>query len=81
MSIMISLMLMQAAAAAPAASETTAPPADDAKIVCKTLKETGSRLAGKRVCATKQEWRRLNEESEKAAREIQDTHSKQSPDS
>lgn len=81
MSIMFSLMLLQAAAAAPATTETATPPADDAKIVCKTITTTGSRLGGKRMCASKKEWRRMNDEAEKAAREIQDTHSKQSPDS
>lgn len=78
MSILMSLYLLQAAtAASPATTEVAAANPDDAKIVCKTLKETGSRLGGKRICASKQEWRRMNEEAEKAAREIQDTHSKQ----
>lgn len=78
MSFVMSLFLLQAAAATPAATtEVAAASPDDAKIVCKTLKETGSRLGGKRMCASKKEWRRMNEEAEKAAREIQDTHSKQ----
>jgi hypothetical protein len=76
MSILMSLFLLQAAtAAAPATTEVAVTSPDDARIVCKTLRETGSRLAGKRVCASKREWRRLNEEAEKAAREVQDTHS------
>ncbi len=81
MSILMSLMLLQSAAAAPATTQVADAPPDDAKIVCKTINTTGSRLGGKRICASKKEWRRMNEEAEKAAREIQDTHSKQTPDS
>jgi hypothetical protein len=77
MSIMMSLILLQAAAAGPSTTEVATASPDDAKIVCKTITATGSRLGGKRICASKREWRRLNEESEKAAREVQDTHSKQ----
>jgi hypothetical protein len=81
MSIIISLVLLQAAAATPPTTTqvaTTSP--DDAKIVCKTIATTGSRLGGKRICASKQEWRRLNQEGEAATRDIQDTFSKQVPD-
>lgn len=81
MSIMISLMLLQSAATTPATTPSADAPPDDAKIVCKTINATGSRLGGKRICASKREWRRMNEEAEKAAREIQDTHSKQVPNS
>lgn len=77
MSILMSLVLLQSAVAAPAPTQVVAAPPDDAKIVCKTIGTTGSRLGGKRICASKREWRRMSEEAEKAAREIQDTHSKQ----
>ena len=77
MSLVLSLFLLQAASAPTSATPAAAAPADDAKIVCKTINTTGSRLGGKRICASKKEWRRMNEEAEKAAREIQDTHSKQ----
>jgi hypothetical protein len=77
MSILFSLFLIQATAAAPQAASQPNNPSDDAKIVCKTVNTTGSRLGGKRMCNTKKEWRRLNEEAEKTAREIQDGHSKQ----
>ena len=75
MSISISLAILQAAAAAPATPATTAAP-DDAKVVCKTISPTGSRLGGKRVCMTKAEWRRMNKEGEEATRDIQDNYSK-----
>jgi hypothetical protein len=81
MSIMISLLLLQSAAGVPATAQVEESPSDDAKIVCKTVNTTGSRLGGKRVCASKKEWRRLNDEAEKTAREVQDTFSKQTPDS
>lgn len=77
MSLFLSLFLLQAASTPTSATPAAATPADDAKIVCKTINTTGSRLGGKRICASKKEWRRMNEEAEKAAREIQDTHSKQ----
>ena len=75
MSILMSVFLLQAAAAAdPAAIQVTPP--DDAKIVCKTITPTGSRLGGKRVCLSKKEWRRMQKESEEATRESQDHQSK-----
>jgi hypothetical protein len=77
MSIFITLALLQATTAVAPATQVAVTPPDDAKIVCKTINTTGSRLGGKRMCASKKEWRRMNEEAEKAAREIQDTHSKQ----
>ncbi len=33
-----------------------AAPASKQKVVCKSIGTTGSRLGGKRVCATKQQW-------------------------
>jgi hypothetical protein len=77
MALLMSLILLQAAGATASAVPAAATPPEDAKIVCKTINTTGSRLGGKRICASKKEWRRMNEEAEKAAREIQDTYSKQ----
>jgi hypothetical protein len=78
MSILISVLLLQAAAAAgPATSQVAAAPPDDAKIVCKTVTASGSRLGGKRTCLSKKEWRRLQQDSEATAREYQDHQSKQ----
>ena len=78
MSIMISIVLLQAAAgAAPAAPGTTLVPPDDAKIVCRTITGTGSRLGGKRVCLSKREWQRMYDESRQTAQEYQNHQSKQ----
>ena len=79
MSILISLVLLQTAAAATPQTGpqiATGQP-DDAKIVCKTITATGSRLGGKRTCLSKKEWRRLQQDSEDTAREYQDHQSKQ----
>jgi len=73
MSLILSLLLLQSAAATP---PPATPPAD-AKIVCKTINPTGSRLDAKRICMSKLEWRRLQKENEQSTREIQDSHSKQ----
>jgi hypothetical protein len=78
MSILLSLMLLQATTAvAPGAAQTASAPPDDAKIVCKTIQPTGSRLGGERICLAKREWRRLHESGKEATRELQDTYSKQ----
>ena len=74
MALLMSLALLQAAAATAPAANTPAP--EDAKVVCKTINLTGSRLDSKRVCMTKAEWRRMNKESEEATRDIQDSYSK-----
>lgn len=53
-----------------AQTPTTAPaaPIDPDKKVCKTIKETGSRLGGKRECRTQAEWNRIAEETQAKAR-------------
>ena len=77
MSILISLALLQATAAAPpATTEVAAVPPDDAKIICRTVVPTGSRIGGERVCLPKREWRRLHESGQQATREMQDSFSK-----
>lgn len=77
MSMLLSVFLLQAAAAAPpATAEVTVAASDDSKVVCKTVNTTGSRLGGKRVCATKREWRLMNKEAEDLARSYQDSQSK-----
>lgn len=78
MMMLMTFLLLQAAAAAPeAASQTAAAQSDDAKIVCRTITITGSRLAGKRYCLSKREWRRMAREGEETARSHQDNYSKQ----
>jgi hypothetical protein len=75
MLIAFSLFLLQSAATPPAAAQPATPP-EDAKVVCKTVTITGSRLGGKRVSMPKREWGRMNEQNEQAAREVQDNYSK-----
>ena len=41
------------------------------RIVCKDIKETGSRLSTQRVCSTAREWRLAEEEAQKALRDRQ----------
>jgi hypothetical protein len=78
MSVLMSLYLLQAAATTtPATTQVATTPPDDAKIVCRTLQATGSRLAGKRVCLSKKEWRRMHDESRATAEEYQNHQSKQ----
>ena len=77
MSLIVSLFLLQAAAAQPTAAAPAASPPDDAKIVCRTINPTGSRLGGKRICLSKKEWRRMHEESRATAGEYQNHQSKQ----
>jgi hypothetical protein len=77
MSILMSLTLLQATTAASPAAQTASAAPDDAKIVCKTVQPTGSRLGGERICLPKKEWRRLHESGQEATREMQDTFSKQ----
>ena len=72
MSFVLSFLLLQAAAATPPAATVVNAPPEDAKIVCRTITATGSRLGGKRVCLSKKEWRRLDRESEEATRYHQD---------
>jgi hypothetical protein len=36
---------------------------DPDKVVCKRLKVTGSRVGGKRVCMTRDEWDRMGQET------------------
>jgi len=78
MSLFMSLFVLQAVTAAPTTTgQVAATPPDDAKIVCRTLNETGSRLGGKRVCLSKKEWRRMYDESRETAQYYQNRQSKQ----
>ena len=77
MSILLSLIFFQATVAAPTTAKVASAPPDDAKIVCKTVTPSGSRLGGERICLPKKEWRRLHESGQEATREVQDSFSKQ----
>jgi Flp pilus assembly protein TadB len=48
-------MLASAAAAMPAKKQ------DTEKVICRTIDELGSRLASKRVCLTRSQWRQQQE--------------------
>jgi hypothetical protein len=56
------VMLIGAACSAamlvsPAVATTPAKKNDGSKVICRELGETGSRLASKRVCLTREQWR------------------------
>ena len=48
---------------------------DDAKIICRTLIGTGSRLNTQRVCLPKREWDRMYTENSEGVRKTQSEHS------
>lgn len=73
LSASIVVLLLSAQAETPPVP--TAAPAKPAK-VCKTIKITGSRLAARRMCATKAEWERVEREAQEELRNSQ-PHSKQ----
>ena len=64
---LIAAALLLIAAQAQPATTTPAAPVDPDKKICKTIKETGSRLGGKRECRTQAEWDRIAEEQSKKA--------------
>ena len=64
MSILISALLLQAAAAPPV------PPKE--KLICRTIKATGSRLEQQRVCGTKAQWEVADRETQQHVRDVQD---------
>jgi hypothetical protein len=56
------VMLVAAAAvsamiAAPVGASTPSKKSDGTKVICRTIDELGSRLASKRVCLTRDQWR------------------------
>jgi hypothetical protein len=53
----IVLALAALTATAPPAQAAPAKKDDPSKVVCRTLPELGSRLAEKRVCLTREQWR------------------------
>ena len=52
----LSLILVTTAAAEDAPSSAKRPPLDPNQKVCETVTEIGSRLAAKKICATRAEW-------------------------
>ncbi len=59
---------------APAPAQEPAPKAkvyqDFDKVVCKTIRLTGSRLSNGRACYTKRDWRRMAGSSEQAHKDM-----------
>ena len=72
MSLIMSLMLLQAAAtpSQPASAEPAPKPPAKAKLICKTIVPTGSRLGGERTCAPKSEWDRLAAETQEGTQDL-----------
>jgi len=71
----IALVALLAEPAPAAAEPTPFTNPDDAKIVCRTLIGTGSRLNTQRVCLPKREWNRMYTESSEGVRKTQNQHS------
>jgi hypothetical protein len=69
MSILVSLLLLQAAAVPPAAEPAKPSPLD--KIVCKTVAGSESRLDTKRVCMTRRDWNAMAANGEEVTKEKQ----------
>jgi len=63
----IAVALLLVAAQAPTPSMTKSPTIDPDKKVCKTIRETGSRLGGTRECRTQAEWNRIAAETQQKA--------------
>ena len=65
------IALVTVIAAQAAATSTVQTPPEKPKLVCKTLKVTGSRLAQRRICGTARQWDLAEKEAQEAARESQ----------
>ena len=75
---MLSLIALVALLAEPTTAPTEPTPfknKDDAKIICRTLVGTGSRLDTQRVCLPKREWTRMFTESSEGVAKRQNEHS------
>ena len=61
--------------AAMRAKYTAFPMNEDARIVCRVLAATGSRLSSSKICLPQREWQRMWDDSRETARSIQDRQS------
>lgn len=67
LALLLAAAQAQPTTTAPAAPAAPAAPVDPDKKICKTIKETGSRLGGKRECKTQAEWDRIAAETQAKA--------------
>ena len=76
---MLSLIVLAAFLAEPTTTPTVEPTPfknkNDAKIICRDLIGTGSRLNTQRVCLPKREWDRMYTENSEGVRKTQAAHS------
>ena len=80
MTLFLALLAQAATAASPApAAPTPFTNLDDAKIVCRTIAGTGSRLSTQRLCLPKREWQRMWDNSKETMGSLQNNQSKQYP--
>lgn len=63
-------VVLLAVAASPAVAKDDKDKPDTERVVCKNVRETGSRLAGERVCKTKAEWDREKQEARNKMDEV-----------
>lgn len=56
---------------APAASQTSKPTRDPNQRICQDLTQVGSRLATKRICATRAEWAEMRKRDRETTEEFQ----------
>ena len=67
---MLAFGAMLAMAAGVAAQQAPAPTSGKAKLVCKRMAETGSLVAKKKECRSRQEWDRLADEEGRSGRDL-----------
>lgn len=75
MFVLVSLAAMLAEPVPATAEPTPFKNLDDAKIICRTLIGTASRLDTQRVCLPKREWDRMHTENSEGLRKRQGEHS------
>ena len=71
----ISLFLLSTLIATPALArkhESKDSKKDPNEVICRTSNETGSRLAKKRVCMTRSEWKQYREDLRHTVQRVQD---------
>ena len=62
-----------------AARETAFPLDEDARITCRIVKVTGSRLRSAKLCLAQREWNRMHNDAREEVGDLQDNYSKRPP--